>query len=301
MSADNLKLQNLICPKCGQKGKEVKPITLDSLLTDEAKAKSPLRKGFRFCSEAGCNIVYFQPETGERFFRSDLRVRVGQKETEPPRPVCYCFNHTIEEIEAEVIATGTSKIAQEIIQKCRQGLDRCEETNPQGSCCLGNIQRLIKYAQSKHSATAKIALANPKRNGKWSRLLALLPVIGTALLPKLTCPACWPAYGGILSALGLGFVNYTPYLLPLMIAFVSITLFSLGFRASKRRGYGPLVLGCLASVVLVVGKFGFNSDSLLYGGLAFLISASIWNSWPRKAPKSQPCPSCLPTGAIKTN
>ena len=45
------------------------------------------------------------------------------------------------------------------------------------------------------------------------QLAALLPAIGAALLPKLTCPACWPAYAAVLSALGVSFVDYTPYLL----------------------------------------------------------------------------------------
>ncbi|MCP5468546.1 MAG: MerC family mercury resistance protein [Deltaproteobacteria bacterium] len=292
MNTDNLKLQNIICPKCGQKGKEVKPITLDSLLTYKAKAKLSLRKEFRFCSEADCNIIYFHPETEERFFRSDLRVRVGQKETESPRPVCYCFNHTIEEIEAEVAATGSSKVLQEIVQKCRQGLDRCQETNPQGSCCLGNIQSIIKNAQSKSSAEAKLALANPKKNGKWRRLLALLPVIGAALLPSLACPACWPAYAGFLSALGIGFFNYSAYLLPLMVIFIMVTLFTLGFRAKTRHGYYPLILGTLSSTVIVFGKFIFNLNWVLYLGVVCLIAACIWNSWPVKKNKLHSCPSC---------
>ena len=47
----------------------------------------------------------------------------------------------------------------------------------------------------------------------WLNSLAALPATGVALLPGLTCPACWPAYGALLGSLGLGFVNYTPYLL----------------------------------------------------------------------------------------
>src|SRR3954462_8565336 len=35
---------------------------------------------------------------------------------------------------------------------------------------------------------------------------AALPGIGFSLLPKMLCPACWPAYAGIVSALGLGFL-----------------------------------------------------------------------------------------------
>jgi hypothetical protein len=34
------------------------------------------------------------------------------------------------------------------------------------------------------------------------RTLVALPGVGVSLLPKLMCPACWPAYAGIVSALG---------------------------------------------------------------------------------------------------
>ena len=54
--------------------------------------------------------------------------------------------------------------------------------------------------------------------------LPALPAIGPALLPKITCAACWPVYAGLLSALGTGFVDYTPYLLPLTAVFLVLTL-----------------------------------------------------------------------------
>ena len=31
-------------------------------------------------------------------------------------------------------------------EQLRQGLDRCEETNPQGSCCLGNVRQIANAA-----------------------------------------------------------------------------------------------------------------------------------------------------------
>ena len=72
------------------------------------------------------------------------------------------------------------------------------------------------------------------------RTLVALPGVGVSLLPKLMCPACWPAYAGIVSALGLGFLISAKYLLPLTVAFLSISAFALGFRASRRHGYGAL-------------------------------------------------------------
>ena len=55
------------------------------------------------------------------------------------------------------------------------------------------------------------------------QVVAMLPAVAAALLPKLTCPACWPAYAAVLSALGVSFVDYTPYLLPFTLAFLALT------------------------------------------------------------------------------
>ena len=139
-----LTAQGFLCPLCGNKGKTVKRITIESLLTDEAKGRVSSRDGFRFCPMRTCEVSYFHPQTGKRFLCRDVRVRIGQKQTQAPRPICYCFNHTIEEIEAEVAETGTSKIPDAITEKCRQGLARCEETNPQGSCCIADVRRALK-------------------------------------------------------------------------------------------------------------------------------------------------------------
>jgi hypothetical protein len=125
-----------------------------------------------------------------------------------------------------------------------------------------------------------------------ARSLPALPVVGAALLPKLTCPACWPAYAGLLSALGIGFVDYTPYLLPLTAVFLVVTLLTLAHRARTRRGYGPLLLGLASSGVILTGKFAFDSDVATYGGVGLLVAAAAWNSWPRQPDSPGTCAEC---------
>lgn len=119
---------------------------------------------------------------------------------------------------------------------------------------------------------------------------AMLPTVGVALLPKLTCPACWPAYAGLLSSLGIGFVDYTPYLVPFTLVFLVISLSTMAFRAKSRHGYGPLLLGLFAGAVLMVGKFVYDSDSAMYTGLVILVAASLWNTWPKA--RVDDCPAC---------
>ena len=124
--------------------------------------------------------------------------------------------------------------------------------------------------------------------------VAALPGIGVSLLPKLMCPACWPAYAGVVSAVGLGFLISAKYLLPLTVAFLAVTAFALAFRASRRHGYGPFWAGLLAAAVILTGKFYFDSEQATYAGIGLLVAASIWNSWPRRAAAVPSC--CAPAG-----
>jgi hypothetical protein len=99
---------------------------------------------------------------------------------------------------------------------------------------------------------------------------------------------CWPAYAGIVSALGLGFLISTKYRLLLTISFLALTTVALGFRASKRHGYGPLSMGLVAAATILVGKFYFNVTQAGLAGVGLLIAASVWNSWPRRATPAGP-------------
>jgi len=112
--------------------------------------------------------------------------------------------------------------------------------------------------------------------------VSIVPSVGVALLPKLTCPLCWPAYTALLSTAGIGFIDYTPYLLPLTTVFLAITLWALGYRAQLRRGFGPFWLGVLGSISIVAGKFILENQAGLYVGVAILLGASLWNIWPQK-------------------
>ena len=125
--------------------------------------------------------------------------------------------------------------------------------------------------------------------GTWKQGLLAAPGIGIALLPKLACPLCWPDYAGILSTLGLGFLISTAYLLPFTIAFLILTLAVMAFRANQRRGYGPLGLGLLGSAAVLIGKFSLASNPATYTGIGVLVTAAIWNSWPRTVVESCSC------------
>jgi hypothetical protein len=149
------------------------------------------------------------------------------------------------------------------------------------------------------SVAGTTAFATPVQAMTVKRSLPALPAIGLALLPKLTCAACWPAYAGLLSAFGIGFFDYTPYLLPLTAVFLVLTLVALGYRARDRRGFAPLALGIVAAMIVLIGKFQLDSDVALYAGVVLLVGASLWNAWPRAARGS--CPACVPDDSRSIN
>src|SRR5712692_2509882 len=117
----------------------------------------------------------------------------------------------------------------------------------------------------------------------WKQGLLTAPGLGVSLLPKLICPLCWPAYAGLLSTLGLGFLISTTYLFALTIVLVALAVGSLAFRASRRRGLGPFWLGLAAAVFVLTGKFYFQSTPATYAGVGLLVLAALWNAWPRRA------------------
>lgn len=122
-----------------------------------------------------------------------------------------------------------------------------------------------------------------KRTIGFRSWLAMLPAVGTALLPRFTCPCTLPAYAGLISAMGLGFLTQTDYLLPLTVISLLLAVGALGFRANRRRGYGPLLVGTLAAVALLLGKFVIASNPAVYLSTGALVDASLWNSWPTGA------------------
>src|SRR5438876_6988987 len=134
----------------------------------------------------------------------------------------------------------------------------------------------------------------------WRQTLLTIPGIGVAVLPKLFCPLCWPLYAAVVSSVGLGFLIGTTYLLPITSAFLVLTLAVLGFRANERRGYGPLLFGAVGSGAVLAGKFFLESNPITYGGVGFLVVASVWNAWPRRT-NTAVCPSCAPDTTVQIN
>lgn len=140
-------------------------------------------------------------------------------------------------------------------------------------------------------AGALAATAAP--NGRWRMAALGGPALAVAFLPKLVCPACWPAYAAAVSALGLTFLLEVRYLLPLTVMALALAVVVLAWQSRSRWGYAPAGLAIAGAVAIVAGKFAADSAVLLYGGAAMFAAAFAWNAWPRRTVTgSADCPKC---------
>lgn len=164
----------------------------------------------------------------------------------------------------------------------------------------GNSCRVYRSADGRligvpsvEQITAVLHRASPPG---WKAAFAVLPAFAVALLPSVSCPACWPAYAALFSSVGVGFLPTTPYLLPLTLVSLAIPLGVLAGQARRGSGYLPLVLGVIGALLLMAGRFAWGSNPQLYSGLITLVAASAWGGWARRkgivSGSTGPCPAC---------
>jgi hypothetical protein len=91
------------------------------------------------------------------------------------------------------------------------------------------------------------------------------------------------------SSVGLGFIISAKYLLPITVASLVLAVAGLAFKAKHRHGYGPLMLGFLAAVGVLIGKFAWESNPTMYVTVGLLVIASLWNAWPHRITAASAC------------
>ena len=136
----------VVCPTNGKSGKRVDAEIVKAML---ALPLTEIRNTqYYFCREVDCQTVYYSADGTQTFAESDLRERVYQKHmNEGDVFVCYCFRHTPASIRDELRETGKSSVIESINDGIRSGKCACDIRNPQGSCCLGNVNKLVKSIQ----------------------------------------------------------------------------------------------------------------------------------------------------------
>lgn len=204
MSTEASTAKQTECPVCRTKGKRVAAATLRSLLkpefattlqAGESSECSPAGEcrtaaedtGWRFCGSAGCEVVYFSETTVQQFKQSDLTIDVGVKQTNGPRPLCYCFGHSVASIKDELRANGRSDALEDIRAKMKDPGCHCATANPSGACCLGSVSRGIETAHAElnvENPDPPVLVVSPNRGQRIAK-------IGTLVSAIMASSCCW--------------------------------------------------------------------------------------------------------------
>lgn len=135
------------CPACGVSSqRQVKAVTLQALLSGPVQGLVS-KAVYQVCLNQACSAVYFDPSDGAVFTKEQVSVRIGFKEPDDPRPLCYCFDHSWESLRKEWLETGQSTATASIQASIRVRGCRCEETNPMGVCCLADVATALEEIQ----------------------------------------------------------------------------------------------------------------------------------------------------------
>ena len=141
------------CPECGKVGKSVQGQTVKALLSVSLQGVQDVQ--YLFCLTQDCPVVYFSADGEQTFTVDQVRERVYQKKPEAEDIlICYCFRHTVGDLR---VASPQKRIA--IVDDINTGIEAgqcaCDLRNPQGSCCLGNLMRMIKQLENPTPAPLK--------------------------------------------------------------------------------------------------------------------------------------------------
>jgi hypothetical protein len=118
--------------------------------------------------------------------------------------------------------------------------------------------------------------------------------IALALLPK--CPLCVMAHASVVGGAGLG-AGTAAWMRVVAAGAMVLAVAMLCLGAGSRRGYGPFALGCVGAGLALADVFHLHpgdgahaqhaaaghSPWMLWTGIAVMVSASVWNAWPRRA------------------
>ena len=136
--------KEILCPRCGRKGRPVETLTLKALLCPAALSRLGVGASYHFCATPTCTAVYFAGDAESVYDKDDLEVRVGLKESDDPIPLCYCFGHTRASVREEIERTGKSSAPASITAHIQAGRCGCDVNNPSGACCLGEVNKAVK-------------------------------------------------------------------------------------------------------------------------------------------------------------
>ncbi len=129
-----------LCPRCNEAQNITSYQTVLHHLAQPYSHALSEDNGYYFCKNNQCDVVYFDTK-GTLFELGDVRGKIGEKDHSPKRQICYCFDVTFDQVEAEIEEHGFSSIKEFVKSQTKLKNCACEIRNPTGKCCLINFPK----------------------------------------------------------------------------------------------------------------------------------------------------------------
>jgi bacterioferritin-associated ferredoxin len=130
------------CPVCKTSGVKVKSITVRHLV-DNTLTELGGDTDYYICMNEKCDVVYYNPESGVKFDKQQVKVPIWFKKDANPKYACYCSKVTEEQVIDAVIKHGAKTVKDIIEITGAMRNSQCEKNNPLGKCCHEIIQKTI--------------------------------------------------------------------------------------------------------------------------------------------------------------
>jgi bacterioferritin-associated ferredoxin len=130
------------CPVCKTSGVKVKNITVNHLVVDTL-TELVGDMDYYICMNEECDIVYYNPESGVKFNKQQVKVPIWFKKDANPKYACYCSKVTEEQVINAVIKDGAKTVKDIIEITGAMKNSQCIKNNPLGKCCHKIIQEAI--------------------------------------------------------------------------------------------------------------------------------------------------------------
>ena len=111
-----------------------------------------------------------------------------------------------------------------------------------------------------------------------------------AVAPK--CPICFLAYFGVFGVATASAPVYRAWLPPITALWLALTIAMLAFQRRGKRLYGPAIMGFVAALLLLTGKFVVDSQVMTFAGIIALLGAAGWRSRIQKPISTEVCSRC---------
>lgn len=95
----------------------------------EAWIWQPTANRYFFCDDPACDIAYFGDD-GSTILKSQLRTRIGLKDTTDDALLCYCFGVSKRDFQSDPDTRDF------VVAQTKAGQCSCDTRNPSGRCCL---------------------------------------------------------------------------------------------------------------------------------------------------------------------